>query len=61
MTRLRSLSDVRPASRGTEIEVRLDELAQADVVSERGRQEEPRVGHQAIVIEGRVEAVEGVG
>ena len=31
------------------------------MVSQGGRQEEARIGHQAIVIEGRVEPVEAVG
>jgi hypothetical protein len=54
------VADVRPTDRLPEVQVRLDELAQAEMRGEGGRQEEPRVGHQAIVVEGRVEPVEAV-
>ena len=61
MTSVRSLSPTfaRPGA-GTEVEVGLDELAQPEVVGEGGRQEEPRIGDQAVVVEGRIEAVEAV-
>ncbi len=38
----------------------VDEALEAEVLGQGGRQEEPRVGHQAIVVEGRVEPVEAV-
>jgi hypothetical protein len=40
--------------------VRVHELAQAEMVGEGGRQEEPRISDQAIVVEGCIEAVEAV-
>src|SRR5450759_1551857 len=54
------VADVRPTDRLPEVPVRIDELAQAEMRAEGGRQEEPGVGHQAIVVEGCVEAVEAV-
>jgi hypothetical protein len=54
------VADVRPPGRPAEIKVGLDELAQPEVLGQRGRQQQPRVGHQAIVVEGRVEAVKPV-
>ena len=33
---------------------------EAEVMGQRGRQDQARIGHQAVVIEGRVEAVEAV-
>ena len=54
------VASVRPARHGAEIKMLVDQLAQAQMVSQGGRQEEPRVGHQAIIVEGRVEAVEAV-
>jgi hypothetical protein len=44
----------------TEIEVVMDQLPEAQVSGERGGQQEPRAGHQAVIIEGRVQPVEGV-
>ncbi len=54
------VADVRPAMRPPELKVLVDQLAQAQVVSEGGRQEEPRVGHQTVVVEGHIEPVEAV-
>jgi hypothetical protein len=54
------VADVRPTDHLPEVQVRLDELAQAEMGGERGRQEEPGVGHQAIVVEGRIQPVEAV-
>ena len=51
---------VRPARPVTEVEVLIDELAEAEAVGQGGRQEEPRVGHQAVVVEGRTEPVQAV-
>jgi hypothetical protein len=51
---------VRSSGCRTEVEMRIDQLAQAEVLGQRGRQQEPRVGHQAIVVKGRVEPVEAV-
>jgi hypothetical protein len=54
------VAGVRPARRSSQVEVRVYEFAQAEMMSQGGRQEEARVGHQAIVVEGRVNAVEAV-
>ena len=54
------VAGVRAARRGARIEVRLDELAQAGMRGEGGRQQQPRVGHQPRVVEGHTESVEGV-
>ena len=62
MTRVRSLSPtLRPARRPPQVEVLVDELPETQVVGQGGRQEEPRVGHQAVIVEGRLEPVEAVG
>ena len=55
------VADVRPARRPPEVKVLVDQLALAQAVSEDGRQKEPRVSDQAIVVEGHVESVNGVG
>ena len=39
----------------------VDERLQTEPVGERRREEEPRVGHQAIVVKGGGEAVQTVG
>ena len=51
---------VRPTRHQPEVEVLVDEGLQAEVVGQGGRQEEARVGHQAVVVEGRVKPVEAV-
>ena len=38
----------------------LDEVLQPEVVGEGGRQQEPPVGHQVLVVKGGVQAVEAV-
>jgi hypothetical protein len=40
--------------------VLLDQLPEAQVLGQCGRQQETGVGHQAVVVEGDVEAVEAV-
>ena len=59
---VRSLSPTfaRPAARPPEVEVFVHQLPEIEVVGQGGRQEEPRVGHQAIIVEGHIEAVEAV-
>jgi hypothetical protein len=54
------VADVRPAGRRAQVEMALDELPEAQVMGQGDRQQEARVGHQAIVIEGHVEPVEAV-
>ena len=43
-----------------EVEVGVDELLQTEMLGERGRQQQPRVGHQAVVVEGRFKPVEAM-
>ena len=52
--------DVRPTRGSPEVEVGVDELLQTEMLGERGRQQQPRVGHQAVVVEGRFKPVEAV-
>ena len=54
------VADVGAAGLVAQVEVLVDEPLQAQVVGQRGRQQEARIGHQAVVVEGRVEAVEAV-
>ena len=54
------VADMRPSGCGPEIEVGLDEVLQPEVVGQGGRQQEPCVGHQTLVVEGGVEAVQAV-
>ena len=54
------VAGVRPAGLGAEVEVLVNERLQAHVLGQRRRQEEPRVGHQTIVVEGRVKAIQAV-
>ena len=51
---------MRPAGLVAQPDVLIDEALQAQVLGQCRRQEEPRIGHQAIVVEGRIEAVEAV-
>ena len=54
-TRVSSLSPAfaRPGC-VTEVEVAVGELLQTEMLGERGREEQPRIGHQAVVVEGDV-------
>ncbi len=52
---------VGPPRCAAQVEMAVDQLAEPEVVGQGGRQEEPRVGHQAVVVEGRREPVEAVG
>ncbi len=52
---------VRPTGRGAEVEVLIHELLETEMLGQGGRQEQPRVRHQAVVVEGRFQAVEAVG
>jgi hypothetical protein len=54
------VADVRPARCPSEVKMLVRELLQAEVMGEGGRQEEPGVGHQAIVVKRGVEPVEAV-
>jgi len=52
--------DVRPTDRGAEIEMRVHQFAQAEMLGQGGRQKKPGIGHQTIVVKGCVEAVGAV-
>ena len=52
--------DVRSTRGSPEVEVGVDELLQTEMLGERGRQQQPRVGHQAVVVEGRFKPVEAM-
>ena len=54
------VADVRPTRPGTEVEVLVHQLAETEMMGQGGRQQEPRVGHQAVVVERRVKPVEAV-
>ena len=47
---------VRPPGRISEVNVVVDEFTQSQVLGEGDRKEQPSVGHQAVVVEGDVDA-----
>ena len=51
------VSRVRPPRRISEVNVVVDEFTQTQVLGEGDRKEQPCIGHQAVVIEGDVDAV----
>ena len=53
--------DVGAAGLRPQVDVLVDQLLQAQVMGERRRQDQARIRHQPVVIEGRVDPVEGVG
>jgi len=55
------VADVRPTWRLPEVEVLLDKLLQAEMLGQGGGQEKPGIGHEAVVVKGHTEPVEGVG
>ena len=48
------VAGVRPPRRVTEVDAAVGELLQTEILGERGREEQPRIGHQAVVVEGDV-------
>ena len=48
---------IRPPRRISQVNVAVNELAQAQVLDESDRKEQPGIGHQAVVIEGDSDAV----
>ena len=48
---------VRPPGRISEVNVVVDEFTQSQVLGEGDRKEQPSIGHQAVVVEGDVDAV----
>ena len=55
------VADVGPTGLGAQVQVLVDQLLQTQVVGQRGRQDQARVGHQPVVVEGRIQTVEAVG
>ena len=54
------VTDMRPTRRGAEVEVLVGELTEAEMGGQGRRQEEARIGHQPVIVEGHVEPVEAV-
>lgn len=54
------VAHVRASRLPAEIEMLLDERLQAEVVGQGGRQQKPRIGHQVLVIKGRLDPVGAV-
>ena len=48
---------VRPPGRISEVNVVVDEFTQSQVLGEGDRKEQPSIGHQAVVVEGDLDAV----
>jgi hypothetical protein len=44
-----------------QVQVLVDQSLETQVVGQRGGQDEARIGHQAVVVEGRFHTVEAVG
>ena len=51
------VAGVRPARRAAEVEVLPEELGQAKAQGEGGGKDQPGIGHQAVVVEGDLDAV----
>ena len=51
------VAGVRPARRIAQVEALLDQLGQAQAPGEGGRKDQPGIGHQAVVVEGDLDAV----
>ena len=51
------IAGVRPARRAGEVEVLPEELGQAKAQGEGGGKDQPCIGHQAVVVEGELDAV----
>jgi len=54
------VAGVRPPGRVAQVEMLVDRLAETEVLGQRGRQDQAGIGHQAVVVEGHIEPVEGV-
>ena len=52
------VAGVRPARRAAEGEALPEELGQAEAPGQGGRKNQPGIGHQAVIVEGDVDAVE---
>ena len=53
------VSRIRPPRRICEVNLVVDEFTQTQVLGEGDRKEHPSIGHQAVVVEGDLNAVEG--
>ena len=51
------VAGVRPARRIAQVEALLDQLGQAQAPGQGGRKDQPGIGHQAVVVEGDLDAV----
>ena len=51
------VSRIRPPQRSSEVNVVVDEFTQTQVLGEGDRKEQPSIGHQAVVVEGDLNAV----
>ena len=51
------VAGVRPARRIAQVEALLDQLGQAQAPGEGDRKDQPGIGHQAVVVEGDLDAV----
>ena len=51
------VAGVRPARRVAEVEALPEELGQAKAQGEGGRKDQPGIGHQAVIVEGDLDAV----
>jgi len=49
------------AGRVAQVDVVVEELAEAEVLGQRGRQGQPGAGHRVLVVEGHGDGVEAVG
>jgi hypothetical protein len=54
------VADVGPSRFVAQVEVGIDELAEAQMLGQGGRQEEARISHQTVIVKGRVNPVEAV-
>jgi hypothetical protein len=54
-------SRVGRTGHGAKLEVLINQLPQPQLLAERGRQQQPRVGHQTGIVEGHAQGVESVG
>ncbi len=55
--RLRRISRIRPTERIPQIDVMVRQLAQSQVVRQSDRQEQPGIGHQAVIVKRDGDAV----
>ena len=54
------VSRVGPTQRISQVNVVIHQLAQSQVMGQRDRKDQPGIGHQAVIVEGDVDAIEVV-